>query len=200
MNARFGIHLANLALSATTDKLDFRSLLEDGSDRRFLGRRIRRELRSACLLRHMWRWGSRFFVPLLRLSCSASPRPTWPRWRSKAIDRGTLLKQAKANIDRPLAAILSLNTVAHTVGAIGVGAEAALLWGSVGVGIASGVMTLAILIASEIIPKTIGATYWRTLAPSTVYGLTILVRVFAPLVWLSEYITRAIGGDRGLRW
>ena len=78
-----------------------------------------------------------------------------------------LLKQQKTNIDRPLAAILSLNTVAHTVGAVGVGAEAAALWGSGGVGIASGVMTFAILVLSEIIPKTIGATYWRGLAPAT---------------------------------
>lgn len=109
---------------------------------------------------------------------------------------GQLLKQAKANIDRPLAAILSLNTIAHTVGAVGVGAEAASLWGSVGIGVASAVMTLAILIASEIIPKTIGATYWRVLAPATANVLLILIRVLAPLVWLSEYITRAISGER----
>ena len=109
---------------------------------------------------------------------------------------GILLKQAKADIDRPLAAILSLNTIAHTVGVMGVGAEAASLWGSAGVGVASGVMTFAILVASEIIPKTIGATYWRVLAPATAHVLAILIRVLAPLVWLSEYITRAIGGNR----
>ena len=105
------------------------------------------------------------------------------------------LKRLKADIDRPLAAILSLNTIAHTVGAVGVGAEAGSLWGSVGVGIASGVMTLAILIASEIIPKTIGATYWRALAPATASVLRVLIHVLAPLVWLSEFITRAIGRD-----
>ncbi|NKC01227.1 MAG: DUF21 domain-containing protein [Pseudomonadales bacterium] len=109
---------------------------------------------------------------------------------------GDLLKKLKANIDRPLAAILSLNTIAHTVGAIGVGAEAALIWGGAGVGIASGVMTLLILIASEIIPKTIGAMHWRTLAPTMAKILVVLMRVLAPMVWLSEYITRAIGGDR----
>jgi CBS domain containing-hemolysin-like protein len=105
------------------------------------------------------------------------------------------LTRLKADIDRPLAAILSLNTIAHTVGAVGVGAEAGSLWGSVGVGIASGVMTLAILIASEIIPKTIGATYWRALAPATASVLRVLIHVLAPLVWLSEFITRAIGRD-----
>ena len=109
---------------------------------------------------------------------------------------GKRLKQAKANIERPLSAILCLNTVAHTVGAIGVGAEAGLLWGSTGVGIASAVMTLAVLIVSEIIPKTIGATYWRALAPATVAVLPWLIRMLAPLVWLSELITRMIAGDR----
>ena len=108
---------------------------------------------------------------------------------------GSFLKQAKANIDRPLAAILSLNTIAHTVGAIGVGAQAGSLWGSVGAGVASAVMTLAILVASEIIPKTIGARYWRALAPATANVLPFFITVLAPLVWLSEYITRAIGGE-----
>lgn len=109
---------------------------------------------------------------------------------------GRLLKRAKDNIDRPLAAILSLNTIAHTVGAVGVGAEAGVLWGSMGVGVASGVMTLAILIASEIIPKTVGATCWRGLAPATAHVVVFLMRALAPFVWLSEIITRAIGTDR----
>jgi CBS domain containing-hemolysin-like protein len=109
---------------------------------------------------------------------------------------GRLLQQAKANIERPLAAILSLNTVAHTVGAVGVGAEAAALWGSIGVGIASGVMTLAILVGSEIIPKTLGATHWQVLAPATAHVLVFVTRALAPLVRLSEIITRGIGGKR----
>jgi len=126
-----------------------------------------------------------------------SVTPSYIAALEKHGDRSSkLLKRAKANIDRPLAAILSLNTIAHTVGAIGVGAEAGALWGGAGVGIASGVMTFAILVASEIIPKTIGATYWRVLAPGTARVLAILVRVLAPLVWLSDFITRAIGGDR----
>ena len=77
-----------------------------------------------------------------------------------------ILDELKSNIDRPLAAILTLNTIAHTVGAVGVGAEAGALWGSQGIGIASAVMTLLVLVASEIIPKTIGAVYWRALAAS----------------------------------
>jgi len=79
---------------------------------------------------------------------------------------GVTLQAFKENIDRPLAAILTLNTIAHTVGAIGVGAQATRIWG--GSLIASAVvpvlMTLAILFLSEIIPKTIGANYWKELA------------------------------------
>ncbi|MGI9327899.1 MAG: hemolysin family protein [Pseudomonadales bacterium] len=126
-----------------------------------------------------------------------SVTPSYVAAQERQGDRSAkLLAQLKANIDRPLAAILSLNTIAHTVGAVGVGAEAAALWGSWGIGVASALMTVAILVASEIIPKTIGATHWRALAPATAKALAILVRMLAPLVWLSDYITRAIGGGR----
>lgn len=107
-----------------------------------------------------------------------------------------LLKGMKQNVDRPLAAILSLNTIAHTVGAAGVGAEAARIWGSAAVGYASAVMTLLILILSEIIPKTIGAVYWRQLAPLTARSLSVLIWLLYPLVWLSELLTKVIAGDR----
>ena len=127
------------------------------------------------------------------LSVTPSYVTALERQRERA---GRLLQAAKANIDRPLAAILALNTVAHTVGAVGVGAEAAALWGSAGIGIASGVMTILVLILSEIIPKTLGATYWRGLAPVTANVLHVMVRVLAPLVWLSELITRGVSGSR----
>ena len=106
------------------------------------------------------------------------------------------LKQMKDNVDRPLAAILSLNTIAHTVGAAGVGAEAANIWGSAAVGYASAVMTLLILILSEIIPKTIGAVYWRQLGPSTARVIEGLIWSLYPLVWLSEILTKVIAGDK----
>ena len=107
-----------------------------------------------------------------------------------------LLKRMKDNIDRPLAAILSLNTIAHTVGAAGVGAEAARIWGSAAVGYASALMTLLILVLSEIIPKTIGAVYWRSLAPATAKAIQILVWLLYPLVWFSELLTKLIAGDK----
>ena len=106
------------------------------------------------------------------------------------------LKHLKANVDRPLAAILSLNTIAHTVGAAGVGAEAAVIWGSSAVGLASAVMTLLILFLSEIIPKTIGAVYWRQLSVPTAEAIQVLIWVLFPLVWFSELLTSLIAGDK----
>ena len=113
---------------------------------------------------------------------------------------GHHLSSFKENIDRPLAAILTLNTIAHTAGAIGVGAQAAAIWSETHPFITQFsvpvVMTLAILIFSEIIPKTIGANYWQELAPFTVRSLLLLMVVLAPLVWLSQLITKALKKDK----
>ncbi|MEQ7871414.1 CNNM domain-containing protein [Chromohalobacter salexigens] len=103
------------------------------------------------------------------------------------------LSRLKSNIDRPLAAILTLNTIAHTVGATGVGAQVAVVFGDAHVAIASAVMTLAILVVSEIIPKTIGASYWRALAPLLPPILRVMIFVLTPFIWLSELITNRIG-------
>lgn len=100
--------------------------------------------------------------------------------------------QLRSNIDRPLAAILSLNTIAHTVGAAGVGAQAAKVYGDSYVGIISAVLTLLILVFSEIIPKTIGALYWRTLAAPMALAVQWLILVLLPLVWLSEFLTKVL--------
>ncbi|MET0105638.1 MAG: hemolysin family protein [Sedimenticola sp.] len=102
---------------------------------------------------------------------------------------GALLRKHKSDINKPLAAILTLNTIAHTVGAAGAGAQAAVVFGSTWVGLASAVLTLLILIFSEIIPKTLGAHYWRRLAPATAYGLKFLVWILRPFVWMSEKLT-----------
>ncbi len=113
---------------------------------------------------------------------------------SKSAQRIIRLKE---NIDRPLAAILSLNTIAHTVGAAGVGAQAAKVYGSQYVGLTSAVLTLLILIFSEIIPKTIGAMHWRRLAGGVGALVDGLVVVMLPLVWLSEGLTRLLSsGER----
>jgi CBS domain containing-hemolysin-like protein len=113
---------------------------------------------------------------------------------------GRQLQAFKENIDRPLAAILSLNTIAHTVGAIGVGAQAAQIWAETNPMITSvavpAIMTLGILILSEIIPKTIGANHWQKLVPFMVKSLQIIIFALYPLVWLGQFITRALKKDK----
>lgn len=96
----------------------------------------------------------------------------------------------KAKIDRPLAAILSLNTVAHTVGATGVGAQVTELFGQAYIGWASGIMTFLILVLSEILPKSIGTKYWKQLIPSMVVILNVMITIMLPFIWLSGSITR----------
>ena len=113
---------------------------------------------------------------------------------------GETLKIFKDDIDRPLSAILTLNTIAHTVGAIGVGAQAGRIFGDTPLdlggfsisweSIIAGLMTLAILILSEIIPKTLGANFWRQLTPFTVTSIRILLLILAPFVWISQRITK----------
>jgi CBS domain containing-hemolysin-like protein len=111
---------------------------------------------------------------------------------------GRSLQEFKANVDRPLAAILTLNTIAHTGGAIGVGAQASAIWGAsvISTAVVPVVMTLGILLLSEIIPKTIGANYWRELAGFTVRSLNIIMFILAPLVFVSQIITRALKKDK----
>ena len=108
---------------------------------------------------------------------------------------GERLHGMKDNIDRPLSAILSLNTIAHTVGAAGAGAQAAIVFESVPVGVISAVLTLLILIFSEIIPKTLGAVYWRTLAPAVVRTLIPTIVLMWPLVKLSQGLTYLLSRD-----
>ena len=110
---------------------------------------------------------------------------------------GRKLRQLKNDVDRPLAAILSLNTIAHTVGAAGAGAQGAAVFGDAYLGVISGVLTLLILVLSEIIPKTLGAVYWRQLAPAVVRILVPTMWAMWPLVKLSQGLTRLLA--RGKR-
>ena len=100
------------------------------------------------------------------------------------------LMEYKENIVKPIAAILSLNTISHTIGAAGVGAQAVNLWGEACFGIVSAVLTLLILIISEIIPESLGASYWRQLALPSTKVIHSLVIITYPLVLMSEFITR----------
>ncbi|HFQ4931014.1 CNNM domain-containing protein [Vibrio vulnificus] len=106
------------------------------------------------------------------------------------------LTKLKADIDRPLASILTLNTIAHTIGAATAGAQAAVVFGSEWLGVFSGALTLGILVLSEIVPKTIGATYWRQLAPSAASTLRWMVWALTPFVWFSEQITKRLARNQ----
>ena len=116
--------------------------------------------------------------------------------RQSSPKTGIRLRYLKSNIDRPLAAILSLNTIAHTVGAAGVGAQSMVVFGPGYVGPTSGVLTFLILILSEIIPKTVGALHWKRLASATVRILPVLMAALYPLVFLSERIARWLAADK----
>ena len=102
----------------------------------------------------------------------------------------SVFKELKNNVDRPVGAILSLNTIAHTIGSAGVGAEVTRIWGNEWFGVASVVLTLIILIFSEIIPKTLGASYWRSLALPSAGTIKVLIYITYPFVILSELITK----------
>ncbi|GIV30849.1 MAG: hypothetical protein KatS3mg029_0200 [Saprospiraceae bacterium] len=119
---------------------------------------------------------------------------------------GKRLANLKRDIDKPLSAILALNTIAHTVGAMGVGIQAGKIFGNTGIevfglsltleSLIAALMTLAILFLSEIIPKTIGANNWRQLAPFTARALCVLVFLLGPFVWLSNLLTTLLKKDR----
>jgi len=113
--------------------------------------------------------------------------------KEKRPKRAALLKRLKQdNVDRSLAAILTLNTIAHTVGAIGAGAKATVVFGSTWFGFFSAVMTLMILFLSEIVPKTVGAVYWKKFVGPTSLFVHTLIVVLYPVVWISEKMTKFI--------
>lgn len=105
---------------------------------------------------------------------------------------GRLMRHYKQNVELAISAILTLNTIAHTVGAAGAGAEAAGIFGNEYIGAISAILTLLILVFSEIIPKTLGATYWKQLLPFAAYAIHFLVITLYPLVWLFQRLTDLI--------
>lgn len=109
-----------------------------------------------------------------------------PRWYQR-------IAKLKRNLDTPLAAILTLNTIANTVGAAGIGAQVTKLYGSAYLGLASGLMTIAILILSEIMPKTIGSKYWRKLIPVVCVIVEFMVIVLKPVLYISDFIMGLFG-------
>nr|WP_114800915.1 hemolysin family protein [Moraxella canis] len=104
-----------------------------------------------------------------------------------------LLKSVKVdNIEKSISAILTLNTVAHTLGSLGAGAQAVIVFGNAWFGVFSGVMTLIILIGTEIIPKTIGTAYWRRFAMPVAYYVRAINVALLPIIWVTEKISRML--------
>ena len=104
-----------------------------------------------------------------------------------------LLKNVKVdNIEKSISAILTLNTVAHTLGSLGAGAQAVIVFGNAWFGVFSAVMTLVILIGTEIIPKTIGTAYWRRLAIPVAYYVRAINIALLPIIWVTEKISRLL--------
>ncbi len=131
-----------------------------------------------------------FLCSVLEAVLLSTPMSFISMKESQGDKTASLMKQYKNNVDRPVGAILSLNTIAHTIGSAGVGAESIKLFGEEYFGIISAILTLLILVLSEIIPKTIGASYWRTLAMPSTRVIRMLIFITYPLVLLSELITK----------
>lgn len=107
----------------------------------------------------------------------------------------TLMKTYKTETEKPLAAILSLNTIANTIGSAGVGRQATLLFGSEWFGLVSALVTLLILVFAEIVPKTIGTTYWKSLMGISARMIRLLIFLMYPFVLLIMLITRLFKTD-----
>lgn len=136
--------------------------------------------------------GLSFLCSVLEAVLLSTPISFISMKESQGVKTASLLMKYKTNVDRPVAAILTLNTVAHTIGAAGVGSESVKVFGEAYFGIISAILTLLILVLSEIIPKTIGASYWRTLAIPSAKIIKVLIIITYPLVWLSELLTRCV--------
>lgn len=140
--------------------------------------------------------GVSFLCSLLEASLLSIPNGYVALLVERGVPAGRTLDRMKSHLDRPLSAILTLNTVAHTVGAAGVGAEATYLFGHHVIGAVSAVMTLLILVFSEIIPKTLGAAYAKSLARFTANVTRLLMLITYPLVVALEAMSRVVGYRR----
>ena len=138
-----------------------------------------------------------FLCSILEAALLSMP-PSFVRQVERSGQRyGKRLEQLKRNVDQSLAAVLTLNTIAHTIGAAGVGSQAVAVFGEAYFGLISAILTLLILFLSEIIPKTLGAQYWRSLAKFTTYSCHAIVIGTYPLVAITKRITAFIQSKGG---
>lgn len=107
-----------------------------------------------------------------------------------------LAKDVKQNIDKSISSILTLNTFANTMGAAGVGAQAAIIFGSNWQAVIAFILTLMVLFISEIFPKTLGAIYWRKFIVPAVYIISFMVKITYPFIFLATFITNTLQKGR----
>lgn len=137
--------------------------------------------------------GISFFCSLMESVLLSTPLSYINMMEAEGRKNADLLRKYKDDIDKPLAAILSLNTIANTIGAAGVGAQVVRVFGNEWLGLGSAILTFLILVLSEIIPKTIGSNYWRKLSIPVAKLLRVLIVIMYPFVLLSKLLMRVIG-------
>lgn len=140
--------------------------------------------------------GVSFLCSLLEAALLTISRPRIALLIEQGRRSGVMLQRMKDDIDRPLAAILTLNTVAHTMGAAGVGAQVLVIFGDRWVAAASVIITVLILVFSEIIPKTLGATHARGLADFTARAVRAITFLTYPVVAALEVVSRSLGSAK----
>lgn len=136
-----------------------------------------------------------FMCSVLESSLMSTPLSYINMREDEGYKHASRFKQYKTESARPIAAILSLNTIANTIGAAGVGAQATELFGSQWFGLVSAVTTILILVFSEIIPKTIGTRHWKKLMGFTTTTLRVIIVVLFPIVWVVEKLSKTISED-----
>lgn len=139
--------------------------------------------------------GISFLCSILESVLLSTPLSYITMREEEGYEKAALFKKYKQDIDRPIAAILSLNTIANTIGAAGVGRQATIIFGSQWFGLVSALMTLAVLIFAEILPKSIGTSKWKNLMGFTASAIRVLVIVMYPIVKMVEYISRLFPND-----
>ena len=137
-----------------------------------------------------------FLCSILEASLMSTPISYITMKEEEGMKAASLFKRYKQDSSRPLAAILSLNTIANTIGAAGVGRQATILFGSQWFGVVSAVTTILILVFAEIIPKTIGTSHWKSLTWFTANTIHILIIILYPIVVTVEFLQKLISREK----
>ncbi len=141
--------------------------------------------------------GISFLCSILEASLMSTPISYITLKEEEGLKAASILKKHKQDPSRALAAILSLNTIANTIGAAGVGKQATIVFDSQWFGLVSAVTTILILVFSEIIPKTIGSSHWKSLTGFTATAISALILVLYPIVVAVEFLQKQISSGKG---